>query len=192
MNPSVTARKCKWVLPILLFILISLPSRAQLYAGGGFSYYNTEDNSQNEVRNLTIAPELGYRYQNFSIGLLYAYMAETTHSNQFDIGSKQYYIKPYFRYDIIARDGFGFFAEAFYMHIKTNTTTSLSFTTSSIDISHLAGITPGVYYKLSDRLMALCRFGILGYSSDESNGFKGFGIDLSMNTTQIGFYYSFW
>ncbi|MBR4146662.1 MAG: hypothetical protein IKU00_02080 [Bacteroidales bacterium] len=170
---------------ILVFVLsIVLPAKAQLYAGGGFAYYkNKVSYPDSEVKHFSISPEIGFRYHNLSAGLTFSYISKT-YSNHSYSDLKQYIVEPYIRYDIITREKFGFFADAFYTYV--NSTDIFGY------ITHEVGISPGVFYKLTDRFSTLFRFGIVGYSSNESNGFKGFGINLSMSTSRIGFYYSFW
>lgn len=189
-----TFPKTRWTKPAFLFlflIICIIPAKAQLYAGGGFGYYKTkENNTGNIIKHFDISPELGYRYQKFSAGLTFSYAFNYYISQSWS--ESQYTFEPYFRYDLIVRKGFGFFTDVFYN--CTHFSEHLYWGSDGpVYNSHLVGVSPGVYYKLSDRLMALFRFGFMGYSSSaEANGFEGFGINLSMSTSRIGFYYSFW
>ena len=171
-------------LPLLFLIIGIIPAKAQLYAGGGFSYYTSEV-TLSDVTYLNISPELGYRYHRLSAGLGFSYNT-ITYSNNAYTDSKQYTLVPYIRYDIIVRKGLGLFADAFYSHSHYTESQSTE------QVIHEVGVIPGIYYKLSDRFTALFRFGFFGYSSHYNNGFEGFGIDLSTNTAQVRFYYSFW
>jgi len=173
-------------LPLLFFIIGIVPAKAQLYLGGGFNYHTTEiDLPQSDVTYLSISPELGYRYHKLSAGLAFSYNT-STYSNIAYTDTKEYTIEPYIRYDIIVRKGLGFFTDAFYSRTRLDKS-------YPILVAHTVGVSPGIYYKLSDRFMALFRFGFLGYSSTHyKSGFKGFGVDLSTNTAQIRFYYSLW
>ena len=187
--------KTRWVKPAFLFLFLIvciIPAKAQLYAGGGFGYYKTKvnNNASNIVKHFDISPELGSRYQRFSAGLIFSY-AFNDYINQ-NLTERQYSFEPYFRYDIIARKGFGFFTDVFYNYTHVSNS-SYRGTNNTTNHSHLVGVSPGVYYNLSDRLTALFQFGFVGYSTSiKINGFDGFGINLSMSTSRIGFYYSFW
>lgn len=180
----------KTFLLVAFSLMIILPAKAQLYAGGGFSYYKSKkDNTDIQVKHFDISPELGFRYQRFAFGLTFSYSSDKYSSYYND--SNQYTFEPYFRFDLVSLERFGFFMDAFYS--LTHHSEILAYDHGPIYFSHLVGLSPGVYYKLSDRLMALFRFGFAGYSSSyEANGFEDFGINLSMATSRIGFYYSFW
>lgn len=184
------------ILLLLLFFITIIPAKAQLYAGGGFGYHKSEATStEGYITHLKITPELGYRYQRFSAGLVFSYASETynniSHTVSYD-DFKQYSFEPYIRYDLVVQNGVGFFMDAFY-NWTHHSETLYHDSPGPVHVSHLVGLSPGVYYKLSDRFMALFMFGLMGYSSSyEANGFENFGIDLSMNTSRIGFYYSFW
>ena len=176
----------RMALPFLFFIIGIVPAKAQLYLGGGFNYYTTEiDFPESDVTYLNISPELGYRYHKLSAGLAFSYNT-STYSNEAYTDTKEYTIDSYIRYDIIVRKGLGFFTDAFYS--RTHFDESYP-----VQVANMVGVSPGIYYKLSDRFMAMFRFGFLGYSSTHyKSGFKGFGVDLSTNTAQIRFYYSLW
>lgn len=186
----------KLTLLLVFFTISSIPVKAQLYAGGGFSYYYTNSNyPDSKIRHFNISPELGYRYHRFSAGLAFSYISEKYRNDNHSVAyilDKRYTFEPYFRYDLIVRKKLGFFTDVFYNW--THYSDILYYDThGAVHVSHLAGVSPGIYYKLCDRLIALFRFGFAGYSSSaEANGFKGLGVDLSMNTSRIGFYYSFW
>ena len=176
----------RMALPLLFLIIGIIPVKAQLSIGGGFSYYTTEVNyPDSDVTHLSISPELGYRYNKLSAGFAYSFQT-STYNHYAYTDTKQYTIEPYIRYDIIVRKGLGFFTDAFYSRSHFDAS-------YSDPVTHTVGVSPGIYYKLSDRFMAVFRFGFLGYSSSpQSSGFRGFGVDLSTNTTSIRFYYSFW
>ena len=193
MGKNNTPRKTKWGLLLLFFIIGIIPVKAQLYIGGGFNYHKTQESyPDRQIKHLIISPELGYRYKKFSAGLTFSYSRNNSqvYNDYYPSGFEPSDIEtiialePYIRYDLVVRKGFGFFVDAFYTFTHNNP--------KVIPNAHMAGLSPGVYYKLSDRFIALFRFGLIGYSSHDSNGFKGFGVDLSMNTSRIGFYYSFW
>lgn len=176
---------------LALVLAIVLPTKAQLYVGGGFGYYKSQvNNTEIQVKHFNISPELGYRYQRLSFGLTFSY-ASDIYSDYYQ-DSKQYTFEPYTRFDLVSLDNFGFFIEAFYS--LTHHSEAVVFHPNNPNhFSHLIGLSPGIYYKLNNRLMAVFMFGFAGYSSwHKANGFEGFGINLSMNTSRIGFYYSFW
>ena len=176
---------------LALVLAIVIPAKAQLYVGGGFSYYKSRvNNTEIQVKHFNISPELGYRYQRLSFGLTFSYASDIY--SEYYKDSKQYTFEPYTRFDLVSLDNFGFYLEAFYSLTHHSEVLQYS-NTGPVHFSHLVGLSPGVYYKFNDRLMAVFMFGFAGYSSShEANGFKGFGVDLSMNTSRIGFYYSFW
>ena len=189
MNTHSKTKRTRLALPLLFLIIGIFPAKAQLYVGGSLSIYTKEyKTAQNHIIKdpyQRFSIELGYRHERFSAGLTHVFY----HQNLYD--SYQRSFKPYLRYDLIVRDRLGFFIDAFYSYTYHNRSSDPAFP-SSIH-SHLIGLSPGIYYKMTNRLMALFHFGLAGYSSSaEVNDFKGFGIDLSMSTSQIGFYYSFW
>ncbi len=183
----------KWGVLLLFFVIGILPVKAQLYIGGGFNYYKTQESyPDRQIKHFSISPELGYRYHRLAAGLTisYVYNKSQTYNSYSPTGfdnpqeEKSITVEPYIRFDLVAREDFGFFVDAFYSYTHYN-----NHPTST----YLVGLSPGVYYKLTDRLLALFRFGLVGYSSSyQANDFEGFGASLSMNTSRIGFYYSFW
>lgn len=174
------------ILPLLFLIIGMIPAKAQLYVGGSFSIIPkkeiTTPNSTISNPYGSVSIELGYRHKQFSAGLTYSFFSQEL------FNTYQHSFKPYLRYDLIVQDQVGFFNDLFYSYIYHR-----DYYPSFHSInSHLVGLSPGVYYKMTNNLMAVFHFGILGYSSSSIvNGFEGFGVDLSMNTSQIGFYLLF-
>ncbi len=187
MKTHLTRTWTRMALPLLFLIISIIPAKAQLYVGGSLSIYTKEyqiaQNYSIADSYISFSIELGYRHERFSAGLSHFFYYQNFNN------SYQRSFKPYLRYDLIVRNRLGFFTDALYSYTYYKKSSDPAI--HSIN-SHLVGLSPGVYFKMTNNLMALFHFGLIGYSSSaEVNGFKGFGIDLSMSTSQIGFYYSF-
>ena len=168
-------------------LMIILPAKAQLYAGGGFSFYTDKaSNSDNTVNHLSIAPEIGYHFSPASLGLAFEYAKADYDGTLQDINAITF--EPYLRPHIIEVGSLCFFidvkfsyTEYFFGWLYYNKST------------YLIGLSPGLSFRLTDRLSSVINFGIAGYCSDATPyGFEGWGVSLSTTTTKLGFYYSFW
>lgn len=212
MRKNFTKRSFKKAAIILTFLFTSIISaNAQIYLGGGFSYHTTEDESdfyKDKIKNLTISPEVGYEFSHFAIGLSVGFQS-TRNNLSFSVSNVTFKyhdynsanIMPYFRWNVVKASRVAFFLDATWEHCiltdifhqghEINNYREETIEKDSRK-ANFAGILPGISLSITDHLSALMHFGIIGYSSDfDFFGFEKFGVDLSMSTASLSFYYVF-
>ena len=166
---------------------IALPAKAQLYAGGGFSYYTTQTSNTNQIVDyLSIAPEAGYFFSKVgSIGFAYKYARTDFQDGSLDNYTTQTFT-PYFRPQLLEVGPLSLFVDIKFSYSR------LAYLHYS-ETGYIIGVSPGISYYLTNRFFTVLNFGIAGYcSNSNAYGFEGWGADLGLMTTKLGFYYSFW
>lgn len=212
MRKNFTKRPFKKAAIFFAFLFTGIISaNAQVYLGGGFSYHTTEDEDvfyKDKIKNFTISPEVGYEFSHFAVGLAVGFQSTRNHLS-FSVSDVtfQYHdynstnIMPYFRWNVVKKNRVAFFIDATWEHCIL---TDIFHQGHEIDgnreetiekdsrKANFAGIRPGISLSITDHLSALMHFGIIGYSSDyDFFGFEKFGVDLSMSTASLSFYYIF-
>lgn len=189
-------RKTALIITFLFACLLS--SQAQVYIGGGFSRYKTEEDLDDDpyytkiykVKNFYIAPEIGYEFSKFAVGISFGYINKIATKEYSDhtvetITTKGIEAIPYFRWNAIEVGTVAFFLDTSFNYSKISV--------SSVDKNGFRiAVQPGLSFDMTDRLSAMLHFGLIGYSNNiEIFGHNGLGADLSMSTATLSFYYHF-
>ncbi|MBN2481106.1 MAG: outer membrane beta-barrel protein [Bacteroidales bacterium] len=190
------------VVLILLFggKAMAQPASGKLFLGGNMSVYSMKDKSKidattqdNEITTtVDVLPGAGYFLgERLAAGAYLGMSAEITRYPDPLIGDPEKYtallysVNPFLRYYLISGQA-GIFAEASFESSFGNV--RIHFTGGSYDYKATqfsAGIIPGVYYYISEKLALEAKIGWMGFVSetlsdedDNKNNVTGFGFDL--------------
>lgn len=197
---------------MLCFSLMAQPKPNSFFAGGSFRFYTEKDKSKGggltiENYNRTsfnINPAAGYFLSDkFAVGARLGLGAQTSKYPNNTYNTKQtqsqFSFAPFARYYFINQK-FGVFGEGS-MGIGFGKNKSF-YTTSPTDetkTSYLSlGVSPGIYYSVSDHLMIESTIGWFGFSSqkykysdDTSDIYNDFSFDFSTTEISLGFSWIF-
>lgn len=165
---------------LLLLACAAVTVNAQLYVGGGLSFWNNDDA---DVTTFLIAPEVGYNLNSqWAVGAELAFGKNS-------LKTTAYGISPYARYS--------YYESGMVRLFLDGTVGILSAKPDGGDSStgFQVGVQPGIALKLNDRFSLVSKIGFLGYRDDygfdESFNRQGFGLDFSSLDVSLGVYVSF-
>lgn len=218
----------KKVLLMAAFAVASLAANAQAYIGGslGFSNNKTKTGTTTVTENtnptFTIAPEVGYALnEKWGIGIKLGFTSSNTKSEMTAAGltatsedkTTRLSVNPYVRYQALEIGKFNVFVDGgvyFNMNSRKQTATGVPDTEYEPAMGFGLNVTPGVSYKLTDKLSVVATANNLfrfGYTkSMVAKGVNGAptpdaptSIDANLNTLDnfslgnlmFGFYYNF-
>lgn len=155
----------KKIIVILALSLVALTAKAQVYVGGGLSFWGSGN-----AAAFSIAPEAGYCFDDsmaagLSLGL------------RFGNGATALSIDPYFRYYFAEVGPVRFFGDA---HFNFTHTMAGDASASTWGI----GVRPGISVNLTDSWSIVAHVARLGYYGG------AFGFNLNTGSS-IGVYYAF-
>lgn len=199
-------------LVMLCFSLMAQPKPNSFFAGGSIRFYSEKDKSNDggtttENYNRTILnfyPEAGYFLSDkFAVGAEIGLRTQTANYPHSTYNTKQtqneFSFTPFARYYFINQK-FGLFCEGS-MGIalgknKSFYTTSPTFESKTTNFS--LGVSPGIYYSVTDHLMLESTIGWVGFSSEKykysdnsTDTYNDFSLDFSTSEIYLGFTWIF-
>ncbi|MBN1159142.1 MAG: hypothetical protein JXA61_07155 [Bacteroidales bacterium] len=201
-------------IPIVIIMLLlggkmlAQPASGKLFLGGNISVYSMKDKSRidattqdNEITTMiSILPGAGYfPGDRLAVGAYLGVNAEITKYPEPMVGDPEkytgllYIVNPFLRYYLISGQG-GIFAEASFKSSFGNA--KIHFTGGSFEYTvtqFSAGIIPGVYYYLTERLALEAKIGWMGFEietltdeDDNKNIISSFGFDIYPSNISLG------
>lgn len=204
----------------ICIISSSQVEKGKLFAGGNFGYNLTTDDTKADtgsvrnstVNNLTILPSVGYFLSNrIALGIRTGINSRTEETPdaimQKNVRS-MFEISPFGRYYIWKYgSGNGLFSASGAVGLFTDVSFSARFGSEkhyiddeilSQKISNLScGISPGIFYYLTDKFSLEAKFGFFGYKSEtldersKRNIIKSYGLNLSPDSFMFGINFVF-
>ena len=168
------------VLPILLLFALSTSAYAQFFLGGSFDSYHYPSGVV-EFKYRSFSPSLGFQYERWSVGVDVSYQKAAGRYHNFTYDeTKAFTVQPFVRYNIIEKNRFAFFTDAFF-----------SYTRYKLANHHFFGLSPGIQYDLTQRWRVEVDFGTIGYCDSFFYGYEGLICSFNACATAIFLYYRF-
>jgi|WetSurMetagenome_2_1015567.scaffolds.fasta_scaffold00256_28 outer membrane protein len=192
--------------------LMAQPKPNSFFAGGNFSFYTGKDKSKDggtstvndTYTNFSVYPKVGYFLSDkFAVGAQIGGSINVSKQPNSYNNTKStrtgFSFEPFARYYVVNQK-FGIFGEASmgfglgttkytYDYLPTEKTTYQAFS---------LGVSPGIYYSLSDHLMLESKVGWLGFTSETDKNEDGssdinneFGLNLNPSSISLGFTWVF-
>lgn len=178
-------KRIQFILLLALFLLAAATQKASAQKAAVGGLVNAWTSSNDDRTTFSITPDIGYTLSEHwyaGVGLGYTYIEEdelTTHG---------FSLAPYMRY---------FYHTSGKVRLYIDSTVGVAMDKpehQDTDWGWQAGFKPGIIIGLTDRFSLAASMGFIGYRDSEdveTLGDDGWGLDLSGNSLQLGFYYSF-
>ena len=175
------------------FLMATVAASAQgWWAGGGIGYfYEKPKNAPGGINNFSIAPEVGYDFNDkwgVAAAVGYNGTVDKSQADNVTVSTHGFFIQPYVRYKFAHIGNATFFVDGIVQYgYDVEQTKAGGFVTKVDGHSAKVGVCPGFAYAFCDKAVLACRFGFLGYehigignSNKFGFNFSGYNLGLSM------------
>lgn len=180
----------KIIISILALATISISANANWYAGGGLAFGFSSNNGTSNT-TFGIAPEAGYKFSDkCAAGLSLDFSVSSIAFSGERMGSFQFTVNPYFRYNFVQFGPVTLFGDAVVALGTTKEFASSKEMSVSSSPAFIWGVSvqPGLSVAINDAWSLVGHIGGIGYAGTKNTG--AFQINL-LNQFSIGIFRNF-